>query len=49
MDHNTYRRESKRLLKVLQDAVSRRDYYLEMDVRELLKNLEEISHQEDEE
>lgn len=44
-----YVRERKRLLKVLKDAEDRGDYYLEMDVKELLIKLHDKYYEEDEE
>lgn len=41
MTYGEYQHERSRLLEVLRDACERGDYYLEMDVKELLVNLEQ--------
>lgn len=41
MTHDQYSRERARLQAVLDDAVERGDYHLEMDVKEALSNLME--------
>jgi hypothetical protein len=47
MTHREYENESTRLREVLKDACDRGDYYLEMDVREALMNLQEAYYKED--
>ena len=47
MTSEEYQRERERLLEVLKDAEERGDYYLEMDVKELLTNLKQRYYEED--
>lgn len=47
MSNEEYQRERTRLLEVLKDATDRGDYYLEMDVMELLRNLQQRYYEEE--
>lgn len=47
MSHEEYSRKRDWLLEVLNDAIDRGDYYLEMDVKENLSNLNDAYNSED--
>ena len=49
MSPEQYTRERLRLLKALKDATDRGDYYLEMDIREKLTDLQNKYYEGDEE